>query len=60
MSIKVEPDAVALTVTGYSFEDCIFCGFETAFWHTETNRPVCTACSMIHEPEEITTAPFNY
>jgi len=35
------------------YENCVFCGKETKFWHWRTNQPVCKNCSKTHKVKEL-------
>lgn len=59
MAIPVVQETDETIFTEY-WENCIFCGLETSYWHLESNRPCCPQCSVTHEPGDIDNAEFNY
>lgn len=56
ITIHKEPEELSIS----DMEYCIFCNEKTAYWHIESNRPVCPVCSVINKPEDINSAPYNY
>ena len=58
MSIRVEhEDIEELRKWGMGLSNimelCVFCGYETRYWHRPTNTPVCPNCAQWHEPKEL-------
>lgn len=56
IDIELQPDDIPEN----EMEHCIFCDEKTAYWHVLTNRPVCTLCSVVNSPADISRAPYNY
>lgn len=52
IQVTPQPDADELSLT-LDNELCIFCNSSTAYWHEETNRPVCPQCSVQFSVDDI-------
>jgi len=51
--IPIHKESKELYQTFKIYEVCVFCGKETDMWHKESNKPVCTTCSKIHDISEL-------
>lgn len=56
MSIPIEQEDPRLYRETKVYEDCVFCGKNSKYWHKESNSPVCQSCSKIRKVHEISLA----
>jgi hypothetical protein len=48
--VKEPPDE---PMAYWGIERCHFCNAQTAFWHENTNNPVCPKCAAKHKVGEL-------
>lgn len=56
MAIPIELEDPRLYIETKVYEDCVFCGNSSKYWHKESNSPVCQLCATTRHVHEISLA----